>query len=219
MYVTFFKQRKLRLSTKVIALLLALLMLPWLFIGNISETLLYSIEEPAIEPVSVPSFAPVPAGYPVLVQYVPLDLSAVEGWIQSHYPGSLVDIPMLQAIDQAAKEANVNLGILLGILAAEQSMLSPSIVGYAHAMHYYDNPFDYGVYPGSTFPFAIGAYASAKGASSLAVRSLESFAPGAWRAEQFVQWMGFLKTGMLTGLRPFRRLEIGVGVSAVFGIQ
>lgn len=205
MYVTFLKQNRLRLSTKLIAILLALLMLPWLFIFNISDTLLYSIEEPSLtqEPVTVPNFEPVPVGYPVVVQYIPLDLSAVEDWIQTQYPGSLVDLPMLQAIDRSAKEANINLGILLGILAAEQSMLTPSIVGYGHAMRFYDNPFDYGVYPGSPFPFAIGAYASAKGASSLAVRSIESFAAGSWSADQFTQWMGFFENWYVNGITAF----------------
>lgn len=217
MYVTFFKQRKIRLSTKIIVLLLALLMLPWLFIGNISETLLYSIEEPASEPVNVPDFAPIPAGYPVVVQYVPLDLSAVEGWIQTHYPGSLVDLPMLQAIDQAAKEANINIGILLGILAAEQSMLNPSIVGYGHALRYYDNPFDYGVYPGSPFPFAIGAYASAKGATSLAARSIETFSTGAWNADQYIQWMGFFENWYVNGITAFSTIgNWGNSVSSVW---
>lgn len=217
MYVTFYKQKRLRLSTKVIAMLLALLLLPWLFMGNIPETLRYSVDEPAMEPVNVPDFAPVPAGYPVVLQYIPLDLSAVEDWIQNQYPGSLVDIPMLQAIDRAAKEANVNLGILLGILAAEQSMLTPSVVGYAHAMRYYDNPFDYGVYPGSPFPFAIGAYASAKGASSLAVRSMEAFSVGSWSADQFAQWMGFFENWYVNGISAFSTIgDWGNNVSSVW---
>lgn len=193
-------RRKGHLFRNVLISFLIVLMLPWLFMSQIPQTLRSTIEKPAVKPVSIPDFAPVPAEYPVILQWMPQDLTAVEGWIQKYYPGSLVDKDMLSDIDRAAEEANVNLGILLGILTAEQSMLKPSVVGLSHAIKYTANPFDYGVWPGSPFPFAIGAYASARGAASLAARSIQSFPSGVWTAEQYIQWMGFFENWYVRGV-------------------
>jgi len=194
-------RRKSKVFRNALISLLIFMMLPWLFMAHIPQTFQYAVEQPAaLEPVTIPDFAPVPAAYPVVLQWMPQDLTAVEGWTQTHYPGSLVSLDMLNQIDRAAKEANVNLGILLGILTSEQSMLSPTIVGFAHASQYVANPFDYGVWPGSPFPFAIGAYASAKGAASLAARSIESFPSGVWTGDQYIQWMGFFESWYVNGV-------------------
>jgi hypothetical protein len=180
-------ERDLRILRRWIAALLALLLLPWLFLGaSVSFP-----RWPRPQPVRLPQPVPVPDAFPVAVRYVPVPLPALEEWIQRHYPGTLVTLDDLRAIDQAARAWDVSLPLLLGILGAEQSFLNQggpdgrNAAGLLHALTFRQNPFDYGVYPGSTAPFAIGVYASAYGAASIVARVIESFPARAWTQAEY----------------------------------
>lgn len=172
---------------RAVAVLLAFvfLLLPWLFLSAGVSTMSWRWPRPAPEGVRLPAPRPVPDAYPAAVQYIPLPLDAVEAWIQNRYPGSLIGLKELQDIDAAAREWNVSPAILLGILGAEQSFLSPQAVGYYHALRFYQNPFDYGVWPGSPMVFAIGVRKSAEGAASIVARAILSMPARDWSPLEF----------------------------------
>ena len=147
------------------------LLLPWLFAvvppgfarpdqGTGEET---SQVEPAI------AGQPIHATAPIWVQYSPMPQVYIDAWLKKQYPGTAVTVPMLGTIATAAKKFNVNELILLGILNAEQGMLSRNLLmqdGMAHYLWALENPFDYGVWPGSPFKHDIGVLKSAEGAAA-----------------------------------------------------
>jgi hypothetical protein len=157
--------------------LLAFMLLPWLFVSFYGQALQngpnWCAPGPgAVEcydgaPVTVPVriYARVPTWAPVAVQYTPMPIPTMQRWIDAHYPGNAMTPGILTAADTAAHGANLSVTILLGILAAEQSFLDTP--DHTHNVLFQENPWDYGVYPGSPFPFAIGPLASAKGAASI----------------------------------------------------
>lgn len=176
-----------RLRRRAVAVLLAFLFLltPWLFLYSGVSTMRWRWTEPEPQGARLPAPQPVPDAYPAVVQYIPLPLEAADRWIQENYPGSLIGLDELRQIDEAAREWNVSPAILLGILGAEQSFLSPRAVGWYHALRFYENPFDYGVWPGSPLVFAIGVRKSAEGAASLVARAVLSMPARDWTQAEF----------------------------------
>lgn len=133
-----------------------------------------------------------PAAYPAIVTYVPVPLTVVERWIQRHYPHSLVGLAELRVIDGVARHWDVSLPLLLGMLGAEQGFLRYVPGNRMHALEFAENPFDYGVWPGSPYPLAIGLKASADGAASIVSRIAETFPAGAWTAATYRAFCGAL---------------------------
>ncbi|AEJ40826.1 hypothetical protein TPY_2666 [Sulfobacillus acidophilus TPY] len=159
-----------------------MLFLPWLFVGELPWAIQES-QNPSGDqgflPIPLVAAAPVPATAPAELQYWPLPISAAQQWIEQHDPGALAGLPqyvaVLQAADAAARRYNLNPLLLLGELGAEQAFLSPDVPGgMAHALQFVQNPWDYGVYPGSPFAFDIGPQQSALGAASLTAQMADS---------------------------------------------
>lgn len=171
-------RRDLRRLRRLLALLAAFLILPWMFryVGVSYPD--RALEQPA--PVRLPAPVPVPDAYPVTVRWAPLPLPALAEWVERRYPGALIGLEEIAVIDGVARQWNVSTILLLSIVGAEHSFLAPGAVGLAHALRFYQNPFSYGVYPGSPFPFAIGLEASAAGAASIVSRVVRSLPPGQW---------------------------------------
>lgn len=160
---------------RIILICIAFLLLPWLFV----------MKEPAANqqyddqgdagflPIPLAQVITIPSSAPAELQYWPVSVTDVQQWIEAHYPGALAGLPqyrnVIVAAVAAAKKDNLNPLLLLGILASEQSFLSPNVAGgMAHATTFLANPWDYGVYAGSPFAFAIGPMQSAEGAAAIA---------------------------------------------------
>ena len=122
--------------SKILGLILCFLLLPWMFFATIPD-ILYPAT-PYSQTVMEPAGEPVPAEAPIQIQYEAMDLNVALDWVKQYYPNSVIDLPMLQAFDRGAQVYNVSLGLMLGILNAEHSMLS----GANLAGQY--NPFSYG---------------------------------------------------------------------------
>jgi len=191
-----------RAARRALALLTALLLLPWLFVA--SSWSFPTWPRPSESPAPASAAVPVPAGYPALVVYVPIPLPDAERWIQQHYPGSLIGLRELETIDAAARRWDVSLALLLGMLGAEQGFLRYVPGNEEHALEFYANPFDYGVWPGSPYPLAIGLAASASGAASIVARIAEMFPRGAWDTATYRAFLSALSGWYAYGdtLRP-----------------
>jgi hypothetical protein len=112
-----------RLRRALAAFFVFLALLPWLALqalGSFPDLPWRRV------PVRLPEPAPVPVEYPVAVQWVPLPLPVLAEWIQRRYPGSLIGLEELEIIHGVARRWNVSTAILLGIVAAEHSFLSPA---------------------------------------------------------------------------------------------
>ena len=181
----------LRLLCRAGATLMAFLLLPWLFISA-SWSFPHWPQESAAPAAPATAAVPVPAAYPAIVTYVPVPLAVVERWIQRRYPHSLVGLAELRVIDGAARHWDVSLPLLLGMLGAEQGFLRYVPGNRMHALEFAENPFDYGVWPGSPYPLAIGLKASATGAASIVARIAEMFPAGAWSAATYRAFYGAL---------------------------
>ncbi len=160
---------------RVIGLLIILaFLLPWLFVAKMPAAQQWRDEGNSVGflPVPVGAAVPLPTTAPRILQYWPIPVGAVQNWIEQDSPGALAGEPayanIIQAAMTAGKRDNLNPLLLLGILNAEQSFLSPNVPGgLAHAQLFTENPWDYGVYPGSPFAFDIGPTQSAEGAATL----------------------------------------------------
>lgn len=104
-----------------------LFLLPWLFYAQIPDILSPPTGDGlAPAPVYVPDFAPVPATAPIELQYEGYPLQNVLDWLHRQVPDTLIDMTMLQTIAQVARDKNVSLGFMLGIVNAEHSLLLAS---------------------------------------------------------------------------------------------
>lgn len=168
---------------------LAWMGLPWLFIGegprNAQQAQAPGWDLGGFLPAPAPEAAPLPRTAPLALQYWPVPEAAAQAWIRRHYPGALagepIGAPVVAAALAAGRRYNLNPLLLLGILAAEQGFLSPNVPGgLAHAELFLQNPWDYGVWPGSPFRFAIGAQASALGAAALVDRVAQAVLRRGW---------------------------------------
>lgn len=121
---------------KIMIIVLCFFLLPWMFYATIPDII--SPATPYSQVVMEPAGKLVPAEAPIQIQYEAMDLNVVLDWVQQYYPRSAIDLPMLQAFDRGAQSYNVSLGLLLGILNAEHSMLSNSNLAGQY------NPFSYG---------------------------------------------------------------------------
>lgn len=193
-------ERGLARFRKGIVIFFLFIMIPWLFVSLVPQSLNRPDDETGDEPIQIPKYEAVPVSYPQAIRYVFIPPLALETWIQAHYPGSLVDPDMLTQIEAAAQQADVSVPLLLGILGAEQSFLQPAAVGYYHAVNFVANPFDYGVWPGSPYAFSIGAEKSAEGAAELVARTVEAMPPGAWSPETYRQFFGTLENFYVRGV-------------------
>ena len=179
--------RDLRRLRRAAALFMVFLMLlPWFF--RYVPLSYPSWRLPRMAPQELPEPRPVPNTYPLPVQWVPAPMEVFERWIKERYPGSLVGLEELAIVNEVARRWNINPGILVSIIGAEHSFLSPRVVGWDHALKYYQNPFSYGVYKGSRLPFAIGWEASASGAASIISRVIQTMPEGEWTAEQYAEF-------------------------------
>ncbi|MDI3297597.1 MAG: hypothetical protein QJR08_00345 [Bacillota bacterium] len=185
-------RQDMRLARRILAAFLALIMLPWMFLQSSWSFPRYPVREPVPMDVPVaepaPAAEPVPQGYPVTLTWTPVPLSVLWDWVQRNYPDTVLTPADIAAIDAVAHKWNVSTELLFGILVAEQGFLSPSRVGLQHALEFHANPFDYGVYPGSPFPFAIGVEKSAEGAASIVARTIEAYPAGNWDQ---TTWLSF----------------------------
>lgn len=163
------QRRRLILVLTVLAFLL-----PWLFVAKMPAAQQWrnDANSAGFLPVPVGAAVPLPSSAPRLLQYWPIPVSAVQSWIEHDQPGALAGLPshanIIQAAITAGRRDNLNPLLLLSILDAEQSFLSPHVPGgLAHAQLFTENPWDYGVYAGSPFAFNIGPTRSAEGAATL----------------------------------------------------
>ncbi len=175
----------MRLIRRILTATLILFLLPWLFAIVPASFTRYDTpgesEAPGVEPVITGQ--PVRASAPIWTQYSPLPQAYVEGWLEKHYPGTAVTADWLGQIAQAAKQFNVNELFLLGILNAEQGMLDRNLLlqdGLSHYQWALQNPFDYGVYPGSPFNQDIGVLKSAEGAAQDVAAAINAVSPALW---------------------------------------
>lgn len=179
--------RDLRRLRRAAALfMMFLLLLPWFF--RYVPLSYPSWRLPRLAPAELPEARPVPETYPLPVQWIPAPMEVFERWIKERYPDSLVGLEELVIVNEVARRWNINPGILISIIGAEHSFLSPRVVGWEHALKYYENPFSYGVYKGSPLPFAIGWEASASGAASIISRIIQTMPQGEWTAGQYAEF-------------------------------
>ncbi|MBE3590689.1 MAG: hypothetical protein IMW98_07695 [Firmicutes bacterium] len=175
-----------------LAMMLILALLPWMFIQSSWSFPRYPVREPVPVDVPVeepaPAAEPVPQGYPVPLTWTPVPLAVLWDWVQRNYPDTVLTQADVATIDAVARQWNVSTELLFGILVAEQGFLSVSRVGLQHALEFHENPFDYGVYPGSPFPFAIGVEKSAEGAAGIIARAIEGYPAGDW---DLATWQSF----------------------------
>ncbi|PZN00769.1 MAG: hypothetical protein DIU76_12070 [Bacillota bacterium] len=197
--------RDLRRLRRAAALFMVFLMLlPWFF--RYVPLSYPNWRLPRMAPQELPEPRPVPNTYPLPVQWVPAPMEVFERWIKERYPGSLVGLEELAIVNEVARRWNINPGILVSIIGAEHSFLSPQKVGWDHALKYYQNPFSYGVYKGSRLPFAIGWEASASGAASIISRVIQTMPQGDWTPEMYTEFWrrlsGFYTHGDMGVVHP-----------------
>lgn len=178
-----FRRDMQRLRRLMALFAIGLLLLPWMFRYTGASYPDIGLRQPA--PVRLPAPAPVPETYPLAVRWVPLPLPEVAKWIEKRYPGSLIGIDEITVIDEVARRWNVSTILLLAIVGAEHSFLAPGVVGLNHALKFYQNPFSYGVWPGSPYPVSIGLEASASGAASIVSRVIRSMPEGRWGEAEY----------------------------------
>ncbi|PZN11559.1 MAG: hypothetical protein DIU69_05325 [Bacillota bacterium] len=205
--------RDLRRLRRAAALFMAfLLLLPWFF--RYVPLSYPSWRLPRALPQEMPAPQPIPNTYPLPVRWVPVPVEAFERWIKERYPDSLVGLEELVIVNEVARRWNINPSILVSIIGAEHSFLSPRIVGWDHAVRYYQNPFSYGVFKGSKLPFAIGWEASASGAASIISKVILTMPQGDWTPAMYAEFWrrlsGYYVRGDLNDVAPIWLRNVSV---------
>lgn len=131
----------------IAAIVIAFLLLPWAFYAQIPD-IIYppSGDNLPIDTVVVPNFAPIPVTAPIELQYEGYPLSDVMSWLKGRVPDTAMTLPMLNTIDQVARDKNISMGLMLGIVNAEHSLLSYSAMaagGWIQILQAPLNPFSY----------------------------------------------------------------------------
>ena len=153
-----------------------LILLVVLSVGGVALPSAYAASKAPVMPM-INTQHPVTKKQPAWMQYTPLPVPLLERTIQAQYPGSRITPAMLRQIAVAAKKENINELALLGILGADQDMLDTQLLrstGSAHVAWVLQNPFNYGVWPGSPYQHNIGVYRSALGAAATMAAFLNS---------------------------------------------
>ncbi|KLU61675.1 hypothetical protein CEB3_c18530 [Peptococcaceae bacterium CEB3] len=186
-------QAKYRRRYAIALLVACLFLLPWLFYAQIPDILNPpSGDGLAPAPVHVPSFDPVPVTAPIELQYEGYPLQDVLDWLHQRVPDTLITMPMLQTIDQVCRQKNISLGLMLGIINAEHSLLSASaLMAEGGWVQYRDaqlNPFSYGWTDVNTVP-AIGVARSAIGAAGIITGEVTSWQSYGWGSQKFTDFL------------------------------
>ena len=171
-----------------------LFLLPWMFYSEIPDIINPPTDSYNAAPEPVPTYDPIPLDAPIQVQYEGYPLARVLEWIHQLHPDSLVDMPMLKTIDTVCREKNVSLGLMLGIMNAEHSLLSASVLMAGGWQQYTEapiNPFSYGWTDENTVPM-IGVEQSAMGAAGIVASAVKSWMQNGWGTSSFAEFISYL---------------------------
>ncbi len=181
---------------------LLLLLVPWLFFATIPDIIDPPRPDMGTAPVPIANYDPIPADAPIQLQYEAMDLDVVDRWVHTVHPDSLIDLEMLQRINDVSRAKNVSLGLMLGIINAEHSLLSMGAMlnsgGMRQVQNALINPFSYGWTDENTVPL-IGVSRSALGAASIVASAVKSWMAAGWDYTKYGEFMSYLSQWYVKG--------------------
>ncbi len=176
-----------------LAIVVAIFLLPWMFYAQFPDIINPPTSDFGVSelPVPVPNFAPIPVTAPIELQYEAYPLKDVMDWLKNRVPDTVITMPMLETIDSVCQAKNISLGIMLGIVDAEHSLLSMSAMSAGGWQQIQDapiNPFSYGWTDVNTVPM-IGVQNSAIGAASIVTLKAHQWQAMGWGAQSFADFL------------------------------